>query len=232
MNQLVTVAVASLAMSLVPAGVLAQDAAAAAPAAAPAWSLGGGVTFGSLGFVRTRSTSTTPIALLGPTLAVPGATGTLERRLSERSWMLLRVSGSVQRERADVPAGSSGYTRDDDRQLTASVGVRHALTGRRAPVEVSTVVGVHGGYDDAERRVTTSGGFARESETTAFAGASFGIALQRELTDGLALRLSTPLLFATYSEGTQRTAGQPKSTSTGLTAAMTIAPQLELVAFF
>lgn len=233
-NRLAAAVVASLSVSLLPAHVLAEDVTAppAAPAPAPVWSLGGGLTLGSLEYISTKNVGNGVVGFLGPLLRVPGATGTLERRLSDRSWLFVNVSGWIQQERADVPAGSSGYTRDDDRLVTANVGLRRTLTARRAPVEVSTVVGAHGGFDDSERRYTSYGSSTRATETTWFTGASLGIALQRELTDGLALRLSTPLVFATYHEATQRPAGQPRTTATGLTLALTIAPQLELVLFF
>jgi hypothetical protein len=153
-------------------------------------------------------------------------------RLSDRSWLFLNLSGGVARNRADVAEGDSGFTRLDQRGLTASVGVRHVLTRRTAPVEVSTLVGLHGGISDIDEHLQSFTTTRRTDSTTWFAGASAGISIERALTDGLALRLFSPLLFATYSHGTVRSAGQPTETSTGASFAVQIRPQLELVLYF
>lgn len=232
MKTLTIVWLASLAVLSSPARVLAGEPATTpvAPAATPSWSLGGGLTFSSLGYVSYESSS---FLLSSNVVPVPGATGTLERRLSDRSWLFLNLRGGVQRKRAEVADGSYGISRDDRRQVTASVGWRRALTRRGGPVEVSTVLGVHGGILDAEQTQVVPSTTATSTDSTLwFAGANLGIAIQRELTDGLALRLSTPLLHGTYDHGRTRSPGQPTRTSTGLSFAAEIVPQLELVAFF
>lgn len=224
-------ALASLVVHVVPASVAADEATAptAAPPPVARWSLAGGIAFESLGLL---SSGTSSSLLASQFIVIPGPTGTLERRITDLSWAFFHVSGAVDRRRSDVAPGSYGFTRFDQRSLTASVGVRRALTGRGAPVEVSTLAGLHGGITDAEEHLASFTASTRIDRTTWFAGASFGLALHRELTHGLALRLSTPLLFGTYSEGSNRVPGQPRFTTTGLTIAATIAPQLELAVFF
>lgn len=227
----VTVIAALIAATLLPSTVRAGDAPAAPPAAAaaaPSWSLSGGITFGW--FVATGTGSS---VLLRPLLgAIPGATGTLERRLSDRSWVYLNVAASLQRHRADVADGDYGATKDDARLLFATVGFRRALTGPGAPVEVSALAGIHGGASEGEQ-VEKLGPRTTDTDTTRWsAGANLGIAVQRELTDALALRLSTPVLYATYGEGRERSPGEPVRTSKDVSIGLQLAPQLELVVFF
>lgn len=203
-----------------------------APAPAPAaplpqWSFGGGLSYEVFQFPASSSGLRMTGAL------VPAAGASLERRLSERSWFVLGVSGSVWRDREDVPDGSAGYGRYDTRALSVTAGVRRAVSRAGAPVEVSVVVAALAGVNDGERRLDSRYAAASTSsvtrdETSWSAGAQVGLALERELTDGLSVRVASPLLRASYSRGSIRETGKPdaRSSAAGVTAAL--APTLEL----
>lgn len=195
---------------------------------APTWSLGGGLVWERLAVFP--SNTTTPLASV--LVAVPGALGLLERRVTERSWVFLDVSAFVQRYRADVDPNSSGWTRLDERRLGLSFGVRTPVTRAGAPVEVSFVGSLNGSVSDGEQRRTSFGSQTREDDRSWSAGANAGIAVQRELTEGLALRVATPILFGSYGSWRASAPGQPTRRSTSVTVGVDLAPQLELVAFF
>jgi len=136
----------------VPVSTLAQSS--PDPAADGSWSLGAGVftglVFSSGGTVSPFDTST----------SVPGATASLERRLASSTWLVLGLSASWDQARHDVTPGTVGISRDDGRGLTAIGGVRQALTGPGAAVEVSVLALAIAGDASREaprrRRATTS----------------------------------------------------------------------------
>lgn len=183
-----------------------------------------------------QSSSLTPIGfLLGNGASVldpraPLVTTSLERRLSDRNWLALGLSGLVSRQRADVPAGASGVTRDDERALYVSMGLRRVVTRRRAPVEVSGLVYVEGGIVDAERTFVASIPSLNSSQdvTGWVAGAGAGISLERELTEGLSLRVASPLISARYGHNQVRQAGQPTVNASTVGVAAVLAPSLQL----
>lgn len=244
---------AVLAAFLVPAVALAQSSAAdtagaspattaPAPASAPTpaagpgsgsaaplpqWSFGGGLSYDFLRFPGSSA------SLVMSTALVPTAGASLERRLSERSWWVLGLAGSAWHDRQDVPDGSAGTGRYDTRALSVSAGVRKAVSRSGAPVEVSVVVAALAGVTDGERRVDSRNSGAPTSsvtrdETTWFAGAQAGLALERALTDGLSLRVASPLLRASASWGSVREAGKPELRSSSVGVAAALAPTLEL----
>jgi hypothetical protein len=200
----------------------------ASPAALPQWSFGGGLAYSMYEFPGYSYSllfrDTAPV--------VPTVTASLERRLSPRSWLVLGLAGAVWRDRQDVPAGSSGYGRNDLRELTVTAGVRRPVTRAGAPVEVSVVVAVQGGIYDAEQRVdqrySTTSTSSTQDVTAWFAGAQAGLAIERALTDGLSVRVASPLLQGRYSRGSVRQAGQPDARSSSVRASATLAPTLEL----
>jgi hypothetical protein len=192
----------------------------AADASAPQWSLGGGVSYVIL---RLQS----PV---GSSLLEPSASASLEHRLSARTWLVVGAYGSVQRFRSDDPAVDSyGIPRNDSRQLALTLGVRRILTRPGAMVQVSLLALGEAGVGDADRRtVYFSGVSTSTDETTWNVGADAGIALDRELTDGLSLRVASPLLGARYSWSVVDATGTARRHSSGFSVDALLAPRLEL----
>lgn len=194
-----------------------------APAPAPQWSIGAGVTlilFSSGPFALSAS---------GFSFSVPSVSASIERRLSERTWLVAGAYGSVQRFRSDLPAGSAGAARNDVRYLSLTGGVRRIVTRPAAIVEVSLLALGEAGVGDADVRQVGFSGISTSSDWTAwFAGATAGIALDRELTDGLSLRLSSPLVLARYNWSADDQVGQARAISSGFSVSAYLAPRLEL----
>ncbi|BDG02128.1 hypothetical protein [Anaeromyxobacter oryzae] len=194
---------------------------AAAPRAD--WNLGGGL--GSGLFVSYFSSIPVPSLV---TELLPVVTASLERRLSGRTWLAFGVSGAFSQRRDDVPAGATGPTRADVQQLFVTAGLRGVVTGSTAPVDVSILVLAEGGSIHMDDRGLISGTETEQKTTGWLAGAELGIAVDRELTSGLSLRVATPLIAATYSEGRVETVGEPARSGTNFVARALIAPRLEL----
>jgi hypothetical protein len=246
-SSIVTTFLVALVTLAVPPRAFAQDAAAApatapdvaapapvspappAPAVAPVppgdWSIGAGVTYGN-----TYLSSVYVGSSFLPTLDIsPGATASLERRLSRFTWLVLGVNGYYVRERGDEPpAGYSAYTTTDLAWAGASVGLRHQVTGAGAPVAVSFLALAEGSWTDQDVRATFAGDSQHQTATGWAAGASLGLAVERELTSRLALRASTPLVYASYSETRTELDGAGEVNATGVRAGVTVAPRLEL----
>lgn len=193
----------------------------------PDWTFGGGVSFG-VGAV----TSSLSVGGLTVTTQIPTVAASLERRLAGRTWLVLGGAGGVAHRRADVQEGSYGYPRDDSRQGFLTAGVRHALTSAGAPVEVSAIAYVEGGLVDADQRLFVFTTESREDVTMWVAGVGAGIAIDRELTHHVSLRVASPLLQARYARLRVKETGQPAQTATDLSAGALVVPRLELrVAF-
>lgn len=192
---------------------------AAAPT--PQWSFGGGISY---------VVYSGPVSL-GTTSAlfVPAASASLERRLSDRTWLVAGVFGSVQRYRADVPTGSVGTTRDDARTLSLTGGVRRVLTRSGAIVQVSLVALGEAEIGDGERNYVNYSGPSVASDATSWSvGANAGLALDRELTDGVSLRVASPLLGASYNWTMVDQVGAPRRQGSGFYVNALLAPRLEL----
>jgi hypothetical protein len=205
-----------------PARVEAPARAEAPPRAADArrWSLGAGVGFG----VSVVSSTVSPDGLFLLGGSAPTASASLERELSPRSWLVLGVNGAITRQSSEMVAGTS-Y--DQDLVLAAaSIGVRNVVTPSGAPVDFSTVLLAEGGFAHA--------GLSPEPPSGAHAlrswriGASFGIAVDRELTTGLSLRVATPLVQAAYSSERVEYVGGPPTRMSGFGVGVVVAPRLEL----
>jgi hypothetical protein len=59
-------------------------------------------------------------------------------------------------------------------------------------------------------------------------GLTLGLAVERELTSGLSLRVATPLVGASWSTGTFESSTSGRSTRDGGGATLLLAPSLEL----
>jgi len=228
-------AVAALLSALTVASATAADHAPPPDAPRPAaeWSFGAGVQTNLLGVSAPTSSILSLLPSLGGSTSVldprgPMVTTSLERRLSDRSWLALGVSGAVARQRADVPPGAYGFARDDERALYVSAGLRRVVTRRGAPIEVSGLVYAEGGIVDAERNLVTPISTTRQDVTGWVAGAGLGLALERELTEALSLRVASPLVAARYGHEHVRQEGQPTSNASTVGMFAVLEPRLEL----
>jgi len=204
----------------------AEAAQPAAPAAQPLWSIGAGFTWTYVYAISGAVSLGFPASSAG----VPVVNASLERRLSDRSWLSLGLSGAVYRRRMDAPpAGAFGMVRDDGGQIYLTAGIRQVLTGPQAPVDFSLLALAEVGYASADQGwVESTGVEASRDLTTWLLGASLGLAVDRELTPGLSVRVATPLLGVGYSwTRTVPDGGQPVEGS-DLSARLIIAPRLEL----
>lgn len=197
-------------------------AAETTPPAEGNWSLGAGVGFGSV---------FSSGAILGPsTLSTPAAAASVERRLSEDLWLV--VGGLVAASRTTNDANAvNPATRDELVQGAVVAGVRRVMTPHGAPVTVSwTALGrVDLGRRDRTFNNTSSTLVVLNAHERLFGvAASFGIAIERELTDRLALRASTPLLSAGWSRDRLEASDGSRSVSRGASVVALVAPSLEL----
>lgn len=193
----------------------------------PQWSLGAGVAFGVIGYQPIFAGNAVPQI----TAFAPGATASVERRLGASTWLVLGAAAHWYSMRQDAPPGANGITRDELRQFAVRGGVRFALSGAGAPVEVSAVALAGIGYAWRSAAMVTSipGQFpqsiAQESRATS-ATADLGLALERELVPRLALRLETPLLGLTYGATSASGASDGRFASAGLRLAPSLALRL------
>jgi hypothetical protein len=217
------------ALVLAPVIAVAQPADDFPPRAAPLpanWSLGAGLSLSLTGpeFVSTGA---------GYILRnVPIVTASLERRLSDGTWLVVGASGTVTRGRVEVPPGESTIgSKNDYRRLDVTAGVRWALTAAGAPVEVSAVTLAEAGAVDADVADT----YAEDTfpvvptyvETSWHAGASAGIAVDRELTGGISVRIASPLLEARYSRSRVQIVGR-RVDARDVSVRALVAPRVEL----
>jgi hypothetical protein len=187
----------------------------------PQWSFGGGISY---------VIYSGPVSLAtASALFVPAASASLEHRLSDRTWLVAGVFGSVQRYRADFPTGSAGTTRDDARTLSLTGGVRRVLTRPGAIVQVSLVALGEAAIGDGERNYVNYSGPSVATDATSWSvGANAGFALDRELTDGVSLRVASPLLGASYHWTMVDQVGAPRRQGSGFYVNALLAPRLEL----
>jgi len=209
----------------------APAAALAEPAESANWTIGGGIQ--AAGYVLSGSTTVSTIGMVGPleTTFLPIATLFVERRVGDRTWLVLGWAGSLDRTSADPPSPQSSFsaiTKNDTEAASVSVGLRRVVTGPGAIVDVSLQATVEGGYTHEIQRLTASDGTQTEARLTGgYAALNGGIAVERELAGGLALRISTPLVSASWSKLTASDdSGTRHAQSTGV--ALTLAPRIEL----
>jgi hypothetical protein len=203
-------------LAVLPIAVLADGA-----SPSPRWSLGAGV-------------STSAIYISGPgdpfgrvgISSGPAATASLERRLSDSNWLVLGVNGSVSDSQQLPLDGTSVETRWESRRLMLDLGLRHVLTGPGALVDVSLLALAQGGY--WEQRRSVEGSPSGDDEFSSWtAGANVGLALDRELTAGLSLRVATPFAGVWWQKNEQKVSGS-SSSGHGFSADVFLAPRLEL----
>jgi hypothetical protein len=216
---------------LVPAAVAAADPEPSAPPPAR-WSIGagvGGVLFGD------------PIVFPGesPSSGVPFVQASLERRIGRATWLVLGVNGSYEDSEADPFEGTgTGATiillgsalESDGWRGRVAAGLRRELTGAAAPFVVSGVLLATVGGISVERTFLAGSPAAevREEGNGVVAGLSAGVAVDRELTRGLSVRISSQLLTTDWSWSEITSPGVPTREFRAFRAGVTLAPVLEL----
>jgi hypothetical protein len=206
-----------------------------ATSAAPGWSIGAGVGFGSFFSTSPTYVSSSINGLYISPQPVPAAVASVERRLSGRTWLVIGADGSFSHDRQDVPADSTGFRKTDMYGLGVSAGIRRFLTRAGAPVDVSVDVTASAGANrwkgGAAYRDYTNGGAIADASFDASGwrtGATFGLAVDRELTGALSVRVATPIVGAWYGKTRTEVTGQPTLDREELGAGLRIAPRLEL----
>jgi hypothetical protein len=232
----------SLALALLlPSLALAQPAPAAAapapvaPAAASAapldeatWSFGAGVGLSTLylGYPGT-------IGMFGgggvPTASVYVPTASVERRLAAKTWLVFGLTGGVNSQSNDpLPTSTYGLLMADSKWLSVSAGLRQVVWSR-PQFEVSLLGLGELGVSSGHSRYQQYTGEVVEWDTSAWlAGASFGLAIDRELTPGLSVRLATPLLDAICQQGKATQAGGTTIDTRALLVSAVLVPRIEL----
>jgi hypothetical protein len=198
----------------------------APPATPPRWSVGAGVSlYNGVQFITAASTGPTPPGL--------GVAASIERRLSRETWLTFGLDGAGQREWQEFDPTGAGVRSSGGARLSLGAGLRRLLTAVGAPVEVSAVADAQLGYGREDQTATPSGG-GRATDASArslIAGGEVGIAVERELSPGLSLRLATPVagVWWTWSRvETEGDTGAPPWDVARLSVTAALHPRLEL----
>ncbi|MFZ5438352.1 MAG: hypothetical protein ACOZQL_00020 [Myxococcota bacterium] len=224
--------------------VLASTLAAAedTPRRAPDWNLGAGVGLqiespsmvGTLGGVGGLGGLNGIISSGLLSSVSPTAAAFVERRLGERSWLMFQAA-----------VGYTGQTLRDsgsNRLFTANgrVGARYVLNPHGL-IEVSWYGAAHvawrswnsGSLQMAfDPQTNTVGTELTTYKSTGLSiGAVTGVVLERELIEGLALRLSTSILGASYSSNWAQVSNNvslQQASGDGVDVGLRFSPSLEL----
>jgi hypothetical protein len=227
--------VAALLLGLAPLAAFAQASeappavqpAAPAPATAPAaepvgpWSLGAGLGWN---FISSR------YAYLGGSLYPPTAPtvrASLERAVAPGWWLEVGFVGSADRLRGEGPSAGAAVTRDDQVSAAMNLGMRRALTRPGAPVCVSIDLALVAGYTATrvDRAISTPETVRGEAWQV---GLAAGLAVERELTSGLSLRVGSTFLGASWTQSSAESSVNGKATQQGGGAYLALSPWLEL----
>jgi len=193
----------------------------------PSWSLGAGIALGG------------PSAGIGvPTGSDPSLSLMLERRLTRPLWLMAKaIAGYSTTDQAGATFGTTTELppiHGTTALVGGALGVRYVFTPD-APFQFSTFTTVGASHQGS--------GYAPKGKTPGFEGAKYdasnntvaaqlGIAIDRELIEGLGLRLSTIVGYAGWSKATQEVdlgPGEPKKQeSEGFLGGVTLAPSIEL----
>lgn len=174
----------------------------------PRWSIGVGVAFFDL--LTVQQWAALPDWTPFGKLASPTVATSLERALSDRTWLAVDLSAAFERV--------NSQPQNRHRRLSTEFGVRHILNRPGAPVDVSVMALAGGWVED----------FLRDSSTSLTqwsAGVSGGIAIDRQLVPGLTVRVASPVIAASYLSIKGTYASQRGE---GFSTALQLAPRLEL----
>jgi len=163
--------------------------------------------------------SLTSLATLGP-----GASAFLEHQRGPRSFLVLDLSGTYQSSQFE--SGSTGNTRQ--RSLAADIGLRYLLTAPDAVVDVSVLALVNGSLSDSVNTISSglSSQFLGQSQWSL--GVSGGLVVERKLVPGLFVRISTPVLYASYARSKVDYVNMSSDILSGFGVGLRLAPRLEL----
>lgn len=211
-------ALVCLALIATPAGATTAEGAAGGDAK-PDWSLGVSIespsrlVFG-LGPYGGLSFSNAPTVGAG-----------LEWRAGGDTWLTFDLFGSHDR----VTSGDRDSTLS---RVGARLGVRQALNPDD-PFVVSVMGALGAGYNNSSHPVTYLGADddfedVDNTDESVSAELTAGIAVSRELTEGLALRLGVNILAAHYSTGVESSFGEDEVDTEGLSISAGLEPRLEL----
>lgn len=193
----------------------------------PRWSIGAGA--GTIIFGNDLLLSG-----IGSSAGMPFVRASLERRVGERTWLVVGASAFYETTDTDPTSTSYSivYTETDSTERSGRVeaGLRRELTGARAPFVVSGLLLANVGGLSLERRYLTGtpGQEVQEDSDAFVAGLSAGAAVERELTRGLSVRISSPVVITSWSWREIRTSGQPSRDARTFGVSLTLAPLLEL----
>lgn len=129
----------------------------------------------------------------------------VERRAGTNSWLLLNLGASY--ERADVPKPGSGS--EGARNVTANTTLQAVLGLRyvfvHSIVDVSLLGTVFGRYRNIESGLALLGAGTSEPGLKEYSGGvQAGVAAERSLTEGLAVRLQLQVASLALTKGTTR----------------------------
>jgi hypothetical protein len=174
------------------------------------WNVGAGIGFGTplLGSLDATVglAGLTGLSSVGSTFGLstqPRMTVLIERRLGERMFLGFQVAASFRGSQSDTFSAVSYRSVN----VEGTIGLRN-LFNPRGVVEVSWFANLGLGYGNTENRslfstVDSMGAVTQTPQTwrsNGFAvGAVAGLALERELISGLALRLSSSIVGLSYS---------------------------------
>jgi hypothetical protein len=164
----------------------------------------------------------------------PGVQASLERRIGRATWLVVGMAGSFQTEDADpTPSGTALLLSGADAEGwrgSGAAGLRRELTGATAPFVVSGLLLANVGGMSLERAFVTGSPAeeVREETEGVTAGLTAGVAVDRELTHGLSVRVSSSLLAASWSWTEIRYPGAPVRDARTFRVGLAIAPTLEL----
>ncbi len=174
------------------------------------WNVGAGLSFGTPVFGLVEAAP--GVAGLGGLGALsssfglstqPRMTVLIERRLGERLFLGFQLAASFKASQSDTFSAAAYRSVNVD----GTIGLRNVLNPRGV-VEVSWFANVGVGFGNSENRTILTGVDATGAATqipvsmrsNAFGvGAVAGLALERELISGLALRLSSSIVGVSYS---------------------------------
>lgn len=200
----------------------------------PAWNVGAGLFVSSTG-VAVGTTATGSARLV-----VPVARASLERRLAPGTWLVLGLSGSYTDESAE-PSSQPANTRlrvdTANSSAALSAGVRWTLANVGG-VHLSGLGLLTYGYtgttlstETTQNGVTTT--TTGKSSANQF-GVAGGLALEKNLTERLALRFAVGVLRLAYASGTSLDdpINGTRSNIGGVLASIGFDPSIELRLYF
>ena len=206
------------------------------------WNLGAGISFlfPSMNFISGAGSlvglaGLGSVGSLSPGVALPRFTLLIERRLTDRMFLMLNAGIGYSGSQSQTFSAISSR----NFSLDATAGVR-GIFNPGGVVEVSAFGSVAVAYTNYENRsifqTTDSMGMSVQTPTTLrgnsyTVGGLAGLALERELISGLALRLSSSILGFSYNGTSSSTTIQDNTTeneSRGGDVGLRFSPAIEL----